>query len=264
VWLGRDPDRHRAGGGLTAPEGLIPITSGSGASDLPEPSPADPVDDLDVLDEGPARRYGLAVVALVSALTLLVGLGAGLLLGRPSYPGDTSVDAGFARDMSTHHAQGVDMAMTIYPATTDPQLRSVTVDIGLTQQGQIGVMQTWLDTWGLSPTGSRPPMAWMAGHDHGGPSASHTLRPDGLMPGMATPAELERLRQATGKAKEILFLQLMIRHHHAGVVMAEVAVERATRPEVRDLAQKIIDGQQGEIRVLTAFLLERGQRPLPS
>lgn len=219
---------------------------------------------MDELDEGPARRYGLAVVALVSALTLLVGLAAGLLLGRPSYPGDTSVDAGFARDMSAHHAQGVDMAMTIYPATSDPELRSVSVDIGLTQQGQVGVMHTWLETWGLSQTGSGPPMAWMAGHDHGGSSAPHTLRPDGLMPGMATQAELARLRQATGKAKEILFLQLMIRHHQAGVVMAEVAVARASRPEVRDLAQKIIDGQQGEIRVLTSFLRKRGARPLDS
>jgi uncharacterized protein (DUF305 family) len=206
----------------------------------------------------------VTVVALVSALTLLVGLGAGLLLGRPSYPGDTSVDAGFARDMSTHHGQGVDMAMTIYPATSDPQLRSVAVDIGLTQQGQIGMMHTWLDTWGLSQTGSRPQMAWMAGHDHGGSAAPHTLGPDGLMPGMATPEQLQRLRQATGKAKEILFLQLMIRHHEAGIVMAEVAVERASRPEVRDLAQKIINGQQGEIRVLTDFLRKRGARPLPS
>jgi uncharacterized protein (DUF305 family) len=33
---------------------------------------------------------------------------------------------------------------------------------------------------------------------------------------------------------------------------------------VRDLAQKIIDGQQGEIRVLTSFLRKRGARPLPS
>jgi uncharacterized protein (DUF305 family) len=166
--------------------------------------------------------------------------------------------------MATHHAQAVDMAMMIYPATRDPALRSVSVDIGLSQQAQIGMMDAWLETWGLSPTGSGPAMAWMAGHDHGGTSAPHALRPDGLMPGMATQAELERLRRAGGKAKEILFLQLMIRHHEAGVVMAEVAAEQASRPEVRDLARKIVDGQQGEIQVLTALLLKRGDRPLPS
>ena len=247
------------------PRGGPTITSGDRSRQEPDDlSEPDEIDDLDDLEEGPARRYGFAVMALVSALTLLVGLGAGVLLGRPSYPGDTSVDAGFARDMGSHHAQAVDMAMMIHAATGDPELRSVAVDIGLTQQGQLGVMHAWLDTWGLSPTGSQPQMAWMAGHDHGGSAGPHQLRPDGLMPGMATSAELARLRQATGKAKEILFLQYMIRHHEAGIAMAEVAVERGSRPEVRDLAQRIVDGQQSELGVLLAFLQKRGARPLPS
>ena len=201
-------------------------------------------------------------MAVFAALALLVGGAAGYLFARPTHPGDASVDAGFARDMSTHHSQGVDMAMTMYPATSDPDLRQVALDIGLTQQGQIGMFQAWLEDWGLSPTGSQPPMAWMAGHDHGSASSqSMKLRPDGLMPGMATPAQIQQLRQATGKAREILFCQLMIRHHRAGVAMAEMAASRATEPEVRRVAQTIVDGQTYEIQVLTAMLAKRGTPP---
>lgn len=203
-------------------------------------------------------------MTVVAALALVVGAAAGYLLGRPAYPGDTSVDAGFARDMTTHHGQGVDMAMTMYPATDDPELRPVALDIGLTQQGQIGIFQAWLDQWGLSPTGSQKPMAWMAGHNHGSTAEqSMQLRPDGLMPGMATQAELQRLRTATGRAKEVLFCQLMIRHHKAGVAMAEMAATGASEPAVRRMAQQIVDGQAYEIQVLTALLAKRGAKPLP-
>jgi uncharacterized protein (DUF305 family) len=211
------------------------------------------------------RRFGVAGVAVLAVLTLVLGLGAGYVLGRPAHPGDASVDAGFARDMSTHHGQGVDMAMTMYRATNDPDLRQVAVDIGLTQQAQIGMMQAWLGSWGLSPTGSQPPMSWMSGHSHGADAPpAMRMGPDGLMPGMATPAQLEQLRQATGKAKEVLFCQLMIRHHKAGVAMAAYAAQHATEAQVRQLAQQIVDGQTYEISVLTGFLTERGATPLPS
>jgi uncharacterized protein (DUF305 family) len=205
------------------------------------------------------------VVCLVAALALVLGVGAGYVLGRPAHPTDTSVDAGFARDMSTHHAQGVDMAMTIQRDTDDAGLSLLGTDIGLTQQAQIGIMGAWLDQWGLSPNGSEPRMAWMAGHAHGSAAEekSMSLRPDGLMPGMATPAQIRQLRSSTGTAQEILFCQLMIRHHRAGVQMAKAAVEMAAQPAVRQLAQQMVNGQNYEIGLLTAELTKRGAKPLP-
>jgi uncharacterized protein (DUF305 family) len=213
----------------------------------------------------PGQRFGLTAVAVLAALTLVIGLGAGFLLGRSGKPGDDSVDAGFARDMSTHHAQAVSMGMTIYRSTHDEALRQVALDISLTQQAQIGIMQTWLDTWGLSPTASQPPMTWMGGHEHGSNhDSAPMLGPDGLMPGMATGAELEQLKNLTGKEQEILFCQLMIRHHLGGISMAKVAAAEAATPSVRRLAQQMVDGQQYEIGVLTDLLTARGAEPLPN
>jgi uncharacterized protein (DUF305 family) len=225
-----------------------------------------PVDgDLEPDGTDEARQYGVLAVLLVAALTLVLGFGAGYVLGRPTYPTDTSVDAGFARDMSSHHAQGVDMAMTIQRGTDDLPLRQLGTDIALTQQAQIGMMQAWLGQWGLPPNGSEPRMAWMAGHMHGSAAEdeSMSLQPNGLMPGMATPEEIQRLRSSTGTAQEVLFCQLMIRHHRAGVEMAKAALEMAAQPVVRELAQTMVTGQTKEITLLTAELTERGGTPLP-
>jgi uncharacterized protein (DUF305 family) len=204
------------------------------------------------------------VVALVAVLALLLGALGGVVFTRSSTPGDGSLDAGFLRDMSVHHGQAVDMAMTIHASTHDPALRQVAVDIGLTQQGQIGMMQGWLQDWGLPLQSSRPRMSWMAGHDHSGAESRMAMQPDGLMPGMATQAQIEQLRSLTGKAQEILFCQLMIPHHEAGVDMASYAAQHAKMAEVRQLAQTMVDGQTYEITVLTNLLAVRGAKPLPS
>ena len=49
-------------------------------------------------------------------------------------------DAGFARDMQMHHAQAVDMAMTIYAETDDDELRALAYDIATGQSSQRGEM----------------------------------------------------------------------------------------------------------------------------
>lgn len=95
------------------------------------------------------RWTTLAVVASV-AVILLTGFGLWLLL-RSDTPGDASAEAGFARDMSMHHAQAVEMALIAQERTDDPEIRILATDIILTQQGQIGQMRGWLDAWGLPP-----------------------------------------------------------------------------------------------------------------
>ncbi|WTW93257.1 DUF305 domain-containing protein [Streptomycetaceae bacterium NBC_01309] len=175
-------------------------------------------------------------------------------------PADDSVDAGFARDMKEHHAQAVDMSMIVRVQTEDEEIRSLAYDIATTQQNQEGQMFGWLDLWGLTQTSSRPPMTWMSpegmtamGHQMGAPGPD-TPR----MPGMATKAEMERLAQVKGREAEVLFLQLMIKHHAAGVAMAQDAANRATVPQVKNLAQKMVNGQTSEMDLMRDLLAKRG------
>ncbi|MGI5159829.1 DUF305 domain-containing protein [Microbispora sp. CA-102843] len=211
----------------------------------------------------PARRrlpvLGLVVV-LLAAATLV------LFFTRQGTPGDASPEAGFARDMGVHHAQAVEMSFILRDKTSDEPLRSLAYDIITTQSTQRGIFMGWLQQWGLDQSSGRPAMAWMAGHGHGG-AATTAATPGtmpGTMPGMATEEEMNRLRQVTGRDAEILFLQLMIRHHQGGVDMAEGLLKLSDRDEVRALAQHIVDGQNAEIRTMTDLLARRGAQPLPA
>lgn len=208
-----------------------------------------------------SRSLSWALAALAGVALLVLGLALGLLVGSSGDddPGEGSVEAGFARDMSVHHGQAVDMATTILVRTDDPVLASVARDMALTQQAQIGRMQGWLATWGLPPTGDEPAMSWMQqlGSEH----ADHGLEPDGRMPGMATEEELVALRSEPTGAAEVLFLELMTDHHLAGVAMAEAALEGTDEPDVELLAESMVRSQQAEIEVMRDLLAARGAAP---
>jgi len=157
-------------------------------------------------------------------------------------PGDNSPDAGFARDMSSHHAQAVEMAMIAAARATDSDVRTLGYDIALTQENQIGIMQTWLTFWGLNPTSDTKPMAWM-------PEGTAALK-NGLMPGMATQEQMQELRDAKGKQVDILFLKLILAHHLGGIHMVDGVLAQSQNTEVTSLAQNMKNGQQREVTVI--------------
>ncbi|GAA3905396.1 DUF305 domain-containing protein [Actinoplanes auranticolor] len=192
------------------------------------------------------RRFGAVWLAAVLVFGLLVGLAIGLLGPRLTTPGDDSVEAGFLRDMSTHHAQAVEMSMIAHANSADPAVVTLSADIAMTQHGQIGYMQAWLRDWKLSPTSSAPPMSWMK--DSAGSVQN------GLMPGMATPAQLADLRKATGTALDVQFLTLMRQHHLGGIHMAQEILDESDNTDVTWLAESQVRGQQGEINLIDSML----------
>jgi uncharacterized protein (DUF305 family) len=183
---------------------------------------------------------------LLAVASVLVGGVALALLFASQPPSNDSAEAGFARDMIVHHAQAVQMAEIIRDKTKSDSMRLLVSDISLTQQAQIGIMQGWLGVWGLPITGSEPAMAWM-GHPT-----------DGLMPGMATPDELDSLYKLPPERADVLFLRLMISHHQAAIPMAKAILKRTDEPEVRQLATSIIASQRAEIENMKAMVDKMG------
>jgi uncharacterized protein (DUF305 family) len=209
-----------------------------------------------------SARSGLT--ARLGAVLAGALLGASLtLLASWSWaaPDDASAEAGFARDMATHHAQAVEMAFVVRDTSRDEALRTLAYDIIVTQSTQRGVFMGWLQQWGLPQSSPRARMAWMPGHDHPSAAAGAGLS---RMPGMADDDELRRLREAQGVDAEVLFLQLMIRHHEGGVVMARAVAGLSRRPEVTGMAGSIDNGQRAEIDGMKEMLAARGAMPYPS
>ncbi|MFI1586746.1 DUF305 domain-containing protein [Streptomyces halstedii] len=214
----------------------------------------------------PAVRLPRPLVA-AGALVFLVAAGLVLLMVvRPSSaspsagsgasataPAEDSADVGFARDMSVHHQQAVEMAFLVRDRTKDEDVRRLAYDIVNTQANQRGMMLGWLESWGRPKISERAPMEWM-GHPV-------TADDGSLMPGMATDTELDALRAAEGGDAEIRFLRLMTVHHRAGADMARAAAASAGTDEIRNLAAGMARAQDSEISLMADMLKARGARP---
>ncbi|MGP3684242.1 DUF305 domain-containing protein [Streptomyces sp. IBSNAI002] len=191
-------------------------------------------------------------------------LAAGLVTGRATAGGasadhtavsGSSPEAGFARDMSIHHAQAVEMSFIVRSRTDDPDISTLSYDIITTQSNQRGMMLDALQRWDLPVHSGAAPMAWMG---HGG----HFEQRDGaLMPGMATNTELARLKAAPAGEAEVLYLRLMVRHHQAGMDMAQGYVDRSVDPSLGWLARSMVAGQREDISLMKSMLVKRGAGP---
>jgi uncharacterized protein (DUF305 family) len=235
-----------------------------------------------------ARRTIPLLVALLLPIAFLTGfaLRGSTVEQSTKAPSEDSPEVGFARDMTVHHAQAVDLAERIRIRTPDPALKLLATDIVLTQQHQIGRFQGWLELWGVPASSTNRPMAWMAspksangasdaatvtaghdmqGMDHGGDvdtdndteKISDTKALGALMPGLAERDQVNALSTLPIAAAERSFLELMIRHHIGGVDMANAVLTRTNRPEVTRIATSIVNSQTGEVTVMKQLLSAR-------
>lgn len=209
-----------------------------------------------------SRRHGTGRVFSAVAFMVIGAVLATLFTGhRPA--GDATrvaaagtVDIGFSQDMIVHHQQAVTMAQAVR-GRTGPSVARLALAIELNQLKEIGQMQGWLALWNAPQVPSGPPMTWMA--------AGHRGHGDGrAMPGTASPQEIGRLGELKGEELDAWFLQLMIRHHEGGLIMATAAARDATIPQVRALATLMAAEQREETATMAGLLAALGRRPLPS
>ncbi len=210
-------------------------------------------------------RLFVRVGALLAVLLLGAALGMFLAGGRAQLEGGP-VDVGFAQDMSVHHRQAVLMAGLARDRSTDPAIRLIAFDIETNQLQQIGQMQGWLSLWNAAPLPTGRYMTWMTDASSM-PGMAHGSGPDTIgvatMPGMASAADLQRLQAASGGQFDVLFLQLMLRHHQGGAPMARYAAAHGEAAQVRNLADKMVISQGAESVYLAQLIAQRRAQPLP-
>jgi uncharacterized protein (DUF305 family) len=205
----------------------------------------------------PANRLTRWILGVLTVVALVgIGYVGGIVTPTLRAPGNESAEAGFARDMSTHHAQAVAMAMLEVQNGSDPAVIQLAYNIALAQQNEIGQMAVWLQDWHLLPTGDRTAMSWM-------PGPKVTLI-NGLMPGMASLDQMNELTAARGTASDILFCQLMLNHHVGGIHMVEGILQLTHNTQVHSLATTMLRDQQGEVILLTSEIKTLGAQPLTS
>lgn len=154
----------------------------------------------------------------------------------------TAADVRFMQGMLGHHAQALEMTALLPSRTTRADLRALARRIEASQSDEMAMMREW-----LAKRGEAPPDAH-AHHGHGA-----------LMPGMLTPDEMQRLREAQGAAFERLFLEGMIRHHEGALTMVRdlFAMPGAGQePELFAFASDVEADQAMEIRRMRALVKE--------
>ena len=194
---------------------------------------------------GPARWVRVFVAVGVALGLLLLGAAGGLLLGLPgsTAPGRAGRRLGGRRLRAGHDrappAGGADGLLGARPHHRPRRCSSSPPTSRPPRPSQIGRMQGWLELWGAAalPVGGH--MAWMTdpaaittGTTPRSPPAAGSPR----CPGWPAPRSSTALRAATGPQLDVLFLQLMLRHHEGGAGMLSYAAEHASVPQVRNLA----------------------------
>lgn len=146
-----------------------------------------------------------------------------------------SADFSYVRMMIEHHRQALVMTELADKHAESATVRRIADRIDAAQRPEIDAMKGWLTTHG-GPRGQH-------GHEgHGDQGAEH-----GSMPGMATDAQLGRLRAARGERFDALFLKLMITHHQGAVTMATDVLSDGNNVRVEEMATDVIAQQTVEI-----------------
>jgi len=193
--------------------------------------------------------------ALIFVVLALCALVAGFFVFQQSTqdkkPAIDPIDSGFARSMLLHHAQAIQMSMMMRDAAS-PEIQALAQSIIMKQTREMGVMEGWLTAWNEPVMLDGPPMAWVENatnvrHLDDQLYQAQCKADGGAMAGVATPEQLEELKNATGTEKEIIFLELMLAHHRAAIPMAWFANRNGESSLVKALASSMIREQGMEI-----------------
>ncbi|NEW69850.1 DUF305 domain-containing protein [Streptomyces rhizosphaericus] len=144
-----------------------------------------------------------------------------------------TADRSYVRMMIEHHRQALVMTGLAADHAKSAKVKRLAERIAAGQKPEIEAMRAWQKTAGGEPKGGD-------GDGHEGHDAK--------MPGMATEAQLARLRAARGADFDALFLKLMITHHRGAVSMATDVLAQGNNVRVEEMANDVIAQQSSEIR----------------
>jgi uncharacterized protein (DUF305 family) len=136
-------------------------------------------------------------------------------------------DLQFLDTMSHHHQMAIDMVKAAEGRFAHKELSEAGKKIVEDQQKEIAQMKAWRDQWY--------------------PAASPAVNMN--MPGMSSSMNMDmsHMTSMSGNQLDLMFIDMMIPHHDGAVAMANEALTRAERAEIKDLARIIIDAQTREI-----------------
>lgn len=143
-------------------------------------------------------------------------------------------DLQFLDTMTAHHQSAIDMARPAVEKAQHAELKEFARKIVEDQEREIAEMRRYREQW------------------YAGKPPAMNMEMPGMMDSMKG-MDMNRMNAATGNEFDLMFLDMMTAHHAGATLMAREALTKAEHPEVKRLAQKIIDEQEREIGMMNKW-----------
>ncbi|GAB4217744.1 MAG: DUF305 domain-containing protein [Synechococcales cyanobacterium] len=156
-------------------------------------------------------------------------------------PADAAFDLRFIDGMIPHHEGAVIMAQEALEKSQRSEIKQLAQGIIDAQEKEIQQMQEWRKAW--YPDAPAEAQMWDPG----------MRQMMAMSPEMMASMRMDQSLGAADDQFDRRFIDAMIPHHEAALVMAKDALQKSQRPEIKTLAQAILDSQQAEIDQMTAW-----------
>ncbi|QUW92904.1 DUF305 domain-containing protein [Streptomyces sp. V17-9] len=148
-----------------------------------------------------------------------------------------AADVAFAKGMIPHHRQAVEMAGLAPDRAQSAEVKKLAADIEKAQDPEIRTLSGWLTSWGEEVPAEG--------------AMDHSMHDMG---GMMTAEEMTELENASGKAFDTAFMEMMIKHHEGAVEMAKTEQADGAYGPATKMAGEIISSQSAEIEQMNGLL----------
>jgi uncharacterized protein (DUF305 family) len=146
-------------------------------------------------------------------------------------------DLQFIDTMTQHHQAAIVMAKMVLSNSENRDLRNFAEQVIDDQVRDIEQMETFREQWfAAEPEAINLEL----------PGMGETMK---LMMG----ERMDRMEAASGHEFDIQFLEMMSTHHAGAIAMSKTATEKAEHPELKTLAQVILQKQEKEIKQMQSW-----------
>ncbi len=170
------------------------------------------------------------------------GMGENQMMG--TFDEDLPFDLQFIDQMVMHHQGAIMSSEHMISDSERPELRKLAESIQESQSEQIEQMQSWREEW------------------YGDTERTFGMMDPARMEEMMGEEHMEEMMGGSmqemmgGDTTDAMFLRMMIPHHQLAIDMSEQALDEAEHPELKELAQTIIEEQSAEIELIQGYLEE--------
>jgi uncharacterized protein (DUF305 family) len=164
--------------------------------------------------------------AVTDTSTTLATDTSGSLATETSATPTAPYDLQFIDSLIRHHQMAVDMATMAAPKFEHQPLKDAAKTIVDDQTKEIAQLRQWRGQW------------------YSGAAPAENMQ----LPGMSSMSmDMSHMQSMSGHALDMMFIDMMIPHHEGGLAMGQDALAKAEHPEIKELAQKMIEKQKKEI-----------------